>query len=88
MSVFINGRDQSQNKKEALKILTSRVNDMLQAKEDKEYSEFRRLQLGDGGRGSKIRTYNFLDSRVTDHRLHKKTNKIWDVMEGHLELIK
>lgn len=87
LSVFINGRDQGQNKKEALKIITARVNDMRQAKEDKAYAEFRRLQLGDGKRGSKIRTYNFLESRVTDHQLGVKTTKIWEVMKGNLDLL-
>lgn len=87
ISVFINGRDQGQNRKEALKILTARVNDLLQSREDKAYAEFRKKQLGDGCRGSKIRTYNFLESRVTDHQLGKKTTKIWDVMNGNLDLL-
>lgn len=82
MSVFINGRDQGKNKKEALKVLTARVNDMKQAKVDKSYADFRRQQLGDGRRGSKIRTYNFIDSRVADHQLGVKTTKIWNVMKG------
>lgn len=82
MSVFINGRDQDKNKKEALKILTARVNDMRQSKVDKSYADFRRQQLGDGRRGSKTRTYNFIDCRVSDHQLGVKTTKIDHIMKG------
>lgn len=87
MSVFINGRDQHKNKEEARKILTARVNDSKQAANDKTYSEFRKNQLGSGRRGSKIRTYNFIDSRVTDHRLGIKTSKVSEVMKGNFKLV-
>lgn len=43
--------------------------------------------MGGGTRGDKIRTYNFIDSRVVNHLNNKKTNKIKDVMKGKLELI-
>ena len=88
ISVFIqNERSQAQNRKEAIKILTARVNDFRRAKYDKEYGEFRRTVLGDGCRGSKIRTYNFMQSRVSDHRLGKKTTQIDRVMRGEFGLI-
>lgn len=88
IQVFIqNERSQQQNKTIALRILTARVNDARQASADKDYAEFRRMQLGDGRRGSKIRTYNFTESRVSDHQLGKKTRNIDGVMRGKFELI-
>ncbi len=87
VSVFINGRDQSKNKKEALNILTARVNQMRREKEFNAYSKDRKQQLGGGRRGDKIRTYNFIESRVTDHRLGTKTRNIKEVMRGDFNLI-
>ena len=88
ISVFIqNERSQKQNKDEALKILSARVNDFKQSKVDKQYAEFRRTSLGDGRRGSKIRTYNFTDCRVTDHNFGVKTSKIDEVMNGNFDLL-
>jgi peptide chain release factor 1 len=87
LSVFINGRDQGKNRAEALKILTARVNDEKQAKVDAAYACFRRDRLGSGARGDKIRTYNFMEGRVTDHRLGTKTTNVKAVMKGDLDLI-
>jgi peptide chain release factor 1 len=81
ISVFINGRDQGQNRQEARNILTQRVNDIKRAKRDVEYASFRKTQMGDGNRGDKIRTYNLLNSRATDHRYGIKTHKVNDVLE-------
>jgi len=87
LQVFINGRDQGANKKEALRILTAKVHDGLYAQQDKEYSEFRKRQIDGGGRGNKIRTYNFLESRVVDHRLELKTSQVKRVMNGELDIL-
>lgn len=87
LSVFINGRDQHKNKEEARKILTQRVNDERRAKEDAEYSSFRKAQMGNGGRSDKIRTYNFMESRVVDHRLNSKTHNVKAVMKGEFDLL-
>lgn len=88
ISVFIqNERSQVQNRAIALRILSARVNDMKQAKVDNEYAEFRRTRLGDGHRGSKIRTYNFMQSRVADHQLGTKTSNIDGIMRGKFDLI-
>jgi peptide chain release factor 1 len=87
MCVFINGRDQGQNKKEALRILTARVNEDKRQKDLNAYHKDRKNQLGGGGRGEKIRTYNFIESRVTDHRLDTKTRNIKEVMKGNFRLI-
>ncbi len=85
--VFINGRDQGQNRKEALRILTARVNQMKREKELSAYFKDRKQQLGGGGRGDKVRTYNFIESRVVDHRLGTKTRNIKEVMKGNLNLV-
>jgi len=87
LSVFINGRDQGQNKKEALRILTARVNKLKRDKEMSSYKDNRKCQLGNGGRGDKVRTYNFIRGDVTDHRLNTQTTNIKEVMKGNLNLV-
>jgi peptide chain release factor 1 len=88
LHVFIQTeRGQAQNKAEALRILSAKVNDQRRAKENGDYAKFRREQLGDGGRGCKIRTYNFIESRVTDHQLDKKTRDIAAVMRGDFSFL-
>ena len=87
LSVFINGRDQSKNKEEARRILTQRVNDQRRAKVNAEYASLRRERMGDGGRSDKIRTYNFMEGRVVDHRLGTKTQNVKAVMKGDFSLL-
>lgn len=88
LSVFINGRDQHQNKKEALRIITARVNEHYAQLADSQYNEDRKKQWGGGGRGNKIRTYNYLESRCVDHRLGIKTSRVHDVIgKGKFELL-
>jgi peptide chain release factor 1 len=87
LQVFINGRDQGANKKEARRILTAKVHDGLYQKQDQEYSNFRKKQIDGGGRGNKVRTYNFLESRVVDHRLECKTSQVKKVLNGDLDLL-
>lgn len=82
ISVFINGRDQGQNRKEALRILTAKVNEMTNKKREEAYSSDRKQQLGNGGRGDKVRTYNFIRNEVVDHRLDKRTSDIKGFMKG------
>lgn len=89
LSVFINGRDQLANKKEALKILTARVNEQKRAEKEQAYCDFRRKYVGDGCRGEKIRTYNILEGRCADHRTGKKTNNVKGVLEkGQFDLLR
>lgn len=89
LSVVIDGRSQSGNKREALKILTSRVRRHYEAERDAELSKNRKAQMGDGGRGDKIRTYNFINSRAVDHRTGKKTSQVRRIIEkGEFDLIK
>jgi len=87
LQVWVDNRSQQQNRRDALRILTARVHEHLKAQRDGAYNTHRKQQLGDGGRGGKTRTYNFIDSRVTDHRLGHKTNQIKEVMKGRLDLI-
>jgi len=87
MTVFINGRDQGANKKEARKILTQRVNDQKREANNAEYAAVRKAQLGDTGRSDKVRTYNELQSRVTDHRLGTKTHNFKGIMKGDFKLL-
>jgi peptide chain release factor 1 len=87
LSVFINGRDQLANKREALKVLTARVRADYREREEAEFQAARKQQLGDGGRGNKVRTYNFIESRVVDHRLGVRTNNIKEVMKGRFDLL-
>lgn len=87
LSVFINGRDQHANKRDALKILTARVHEQRLSEADADYAAIRKAQLGDGGRSNKIRTYNFLKSRVVDHRLGTKTGNVKGIMNGRFDLL-
>jgi len=63
------GRSQQKNKEKALAILRSRLLEEKQQEEAQKYSAHRRSLIGSGGRGEKIRTYNFPQNRVTDHRI-------------------
>ena len=62
-------RSQTKNREKAMKVLKSRLYDYYQSQADKEYSDNRRSQVGTGDRSERIRTYNFTQGRVTDHRI-------------------
>ncbi len=82
-----NERSQIQNKEMALKILKTRLYDMkLQEKMEKE-GEIRRSKIGTGDRSEKIRTYNYAQNRVTDHRIGFSIMQLDRVMEGELDSI-
>ena len=78
-------KSQHKNKAKALKILRARLYDMEQQKQKKERSETRKSQMGSGDRSEKIRTYNFPQSRVTDHRIGVTVHNLDAVLEGHLD---
>ncbi len=86
ITVFIDGRSQHHNKQEALAILAKRVSELKANELALQYSMNKRRQVGDGGRSDKVRTYNFIESRVTDHRLDIKTSQIDKVMKGGFEI--
>ena len=82
------GRSQIKNKERALSILRARLLERRQREEAEKYSAQRRGQIGTGGREEKIRTYNFPQNRVTDHRIGLTVYNLDRVMEGDLgELI-
>jgi peptide chain release factor 1 len=82
------GRSQIKNKERALSILRARLLEHRQREEAEKYSAQRRGQIGTGGREEKIRTYNFPQNRVTDHRIGLTVYNLDQVMDGSLgELI-
>ena len=80
-------RSQIKNRAKALKVLRSRLLAVEEEKYRKERSDFRRIQIGSGDRSEKIRTYNFPQDRVTDHRLKKSWHKIELIIDGELDPI-
>jgi len=78
-------RSQQQNKERALSIIRARVFAHEQEKADKERTEARRGQIGSGDRSEKIRTYNFPQDRVTDHRIKENYHNIPAIMDGELD---
>ena len=77
-------RSQLQNKMKALEVLRSRIYAMEQEKQDKELGAARLSQVGSGDRSEKIRTYNFPQDRVTDHRIGQNFSNIQGIMTGNL----
>lgn len=75
-------KSQHQNRKLAMQVLKSRLYDMERARADSERSADRRAQVGSGDRSQKIRTYNFPQGRVTDHRINVTLHKLDAVMDG------
>ena len=81
-------RSQLQNKERALQILKAKLYDMEVQKQMQEITDLRRSQVGTGDRSERIRTYNFPQGRLTDHRINHNLN-VWTVIDGDLdELIK
>ena len=80
-------KSQHRNKDKALRILRTRLLDIAQKEQQKEISQNRKSQVGTGERSEKIRTYNFSQSRVTDHRLNLPLHKLENVLDGDLDEI-
>ena len=80
-------RSQIQNREKAMRVLKSRLYDLQRAQQAGEYADKRRTQVGTGDRSERIRTYNFPQGRVTDHRIGLTLYKIDEIMEGHLDEI-
>ena len=78
-------KSQLQNKLKAMRILRSRLLEMEEQKRQQEQGAARRSQIGSGDRSEKIRTYNFPQSRVTDHRINKTVYQLDSVMNGDLD---
>ena len=78
-------RSQLKNKMRAMKILRARLLDRARAAQADRRTQDRRQQIGGGERSEKIRTYNFPDRRVTDHRIGFTTHRLTDLLDGDLE---
>ena len=79
------GRSQTKNKEQAMRVLRGRVFEAQQRKLHAERSEMRRTLIGGGDRSARIRTYNFPDGRVTDHRVGLSVFKLMEILGGALD---
>jgi len=79
------GRSQGKNKEKALKILRSKLLEAKIREEAEKYSAHRKSQIGSGGREEKIRTYNFPQNRLTDHRINLTLYNLDQVIAGNVE---
>lgn len=77
-------KSQIKNKEKAMKILRARVYDKFQQEAQAEYDETRKSAVGTGDRSERIRTYNFPQNRVTDHRIGLTIQKLDQILEGKL----
>lgn len=78
-------KSQLQNKERALKILRARLKEAEEEKQMSEQTERRRMQIGTGDRSERIRTYNYPQGRVTDHRINLTLYKLDEILEGDLD---
>ncbi len=78
-------RSQLQNKERALRILRARLYEQERERQAREVSDARRSQIGSGSRSEKIRTYNFPQSRVTDHRIKHTSHNLAGILHGELD---
>ena len=78
-------KSQIQNKAKALRVLKARLYEIEEAERDAERAENRRSQIGSGDRSEKIRTYNFPQGRVTDHRIGLTVHRLHEVLDGDLD---
>ncbi|MCX8093955.1 MAG: peptide chain release factor 1 [Candidatus Goldbacteria bacterium] len=78
-------RSQIKNREKALKILTARVKNKLEMEEKAKIDNVRRIQIGTGDRSEKIRTYNFPQNRVTDHRIGLTLYNLNNILDGELD---
>jgi peptide chain release factor 1 len=78
-------KSQHRNKEKALRILRSRLMDAAQDEQQRRIARNRRSQVGTGDRSEKIRTYNFPQSRITDHRLNESFHRMETILDGGLD---
>ncbi len=78
-------KSQLQNRQKAMRILRSKLYEMEMRRQMEELGATRRSQIGTGERSEKIRTYNFPQNRVTDHRINKTVYRLEEVLDGDLD---
>jgi peptide chain release factor 1 len=78
-------KSQLQNKVKAMRVLRARLYELEREKQQAALAATRRSQIGSGERAEKIRTYNFAENRVTDHRIHLTQHKLDRILEGELD---
>ena len=78
-------RSQLKNKLKAMSVLRARIYDMQLQAAQAERADARRAQVGGGGRSEKIRTYNFPENRITDHRIGLTRHDLSEALDGHLD---
>lgn len=78
-------KSQAKNKKKAMRVLKARILDKIRKEQEERIAKDRKSQVGTGDRSEKIRTYNFPDRRVTDHRIGFTLHKLDRVMEGEID---
>lgn len=78
-------KSQHKNKAKALKVLRSRLQELMKEEQDSEIAAERRLLVGSGDRSAKVRTYNFPQNRVTDHRINLTLYSLTEIMDGDLD---
>jgi peptide chain release factor 1 len=78
-------KSQQQNKLKAMEVLRARLLDRMIAEQESARSRDRRAMVGTGDRSAKIRTYNYPQSRVTDHRINLSVHNLADVIDGRLD---
>ncbi len=80
-------KSQHKNKAKAMRVLRARLKEKLEGEKEQEISDERRKQVGTGERSERIRTYNFPQGRVTDHRIGLTLYKLQDILNGNIEEI-
>ncbi len=80
-------RSQQANREKAMAILEAKLDEMKREEEDRKYAHERKNQIGNVDRSEKIRTYNILQDRITDHRIQKNWHNIENIMKGNIDAI-
>jgi peptide chain release factor 1 len=80
-------RSQHKNRARAMSLLQARLLEQEQSRQESEIAESRRVQVGSGDRSQRVRTYNFPQGRVTDHRINLTLYKLEEIMSGNLDMI-
>tara|TARA_Y100001970_G_scaffold290274_1_gene423410 strand:- start:63041 stop:64123 length:1083 start_codon:yes stop_codon:yes gene_type:complete len=81
------GRSQHKNKEQALSLLHSKLNDLEKEKQEAKEAETRKVMVGSGDRSEKIRTYNYPQNRITDHRIEFSVHNLPGFLDGDMELM-